>query len=176
MNISVSDANAKLDKLSRDPTTLLFALSPEGFLLVKKGKNIEVSNYCLLLNGHYCRRNGLTIDTDMTLNAHGTFLCCYGKEKFIAPISTEGFEYATTKKPLSPDFSLALSMRFAERIILLIADGQFAKQAFLITSTDTPSNELFASSIIKKLAASRNPAIVEKLFEDEEVSSDGQEE
>ena len=38
MIIPVSDANAKLDKLSRDPTTLLFALSPEGFLLVKKAK------------------------------------------------------------------------------------------------------------------------------------------
>ena len=174
MIISATDANTKMDKLSRDPGALFFALSPEGFLLIKKGNNIEVCDFCLILNGQYCRRNGLSIDTDMTLNTQGTVLCCHGKGKFIAPC-TDGYEYASSKKPLSQDYCLLLSMRFAERIILLIADGYFGKEAFLVTLTDSSSNEHFASSLIKKLTEERYPTIIENLIYSEEVHSNGEE-
>ena len=176
MILTTIDANDKLIKFTHDPKALSFALSPQGYLLIKRGKNIEVADFCLLHNNHYCRRNGLMVDTDLTLGTHGTVLCCYSKERFIAPIGSEGCEYATAKKPLSPDFSLALCMRFAERIILLVADGKFAPQAFLITLADTHSNELFATAIIKTLAESRNPTIARKLFEEQGGSVDGQEE
>ena len=70
---------------------------------------------------------------------------------------------------------MILSMRIAARIILLIADGNFASEALLVTLADTPSNALFADSILMKLAEARNPALVQKLFE-EEVPDNGEEE
>ena len=173
MIISHTEAKAKLDKLAHDPATLLFALSPEGFLLIKKEKNFEISDFCLVLNGQYCRRDGLDIESDITLNPQGTFLCGFSKGKFIAPTSSDGYEYASGKKPLSQDYSMLLWMRFSQRIILLVADGTFASKACMITLADTPSNELFVTAVFKQLTSHRFPELSKKLFTEEEVLENG---
>ena len=175
MIIPSFEAKSKLDKLSHDPATLLFALSPGGFLLLKKEKNFEIFDFCLVLNGQYCRRNGLDIESDFSLNTPGAFLCGYNKGKFIAPNGSEGYEYASGKKPLSQDYSMILWMRFTQRIILLIADGSFAEKACMITLADTPGNEFFVTAIYKKLTESRFPELGKKLFKEneEEVDNNG---
>lgn len=172
MIIPSFEAKSKLDKLSHDPATLLFALSPGGFLLLKKEKNFEIFDFCLVLNGQYCRRNGLDIESDFSLNTPGAFLCGYNKGKFVAPNDSDGYEYASGKKPLSQDYSMILWMRFSQRIILLVADGTFASKACLITLADTPSNELFVTSVLKQLTSQRFPELSKKLFE-EEVQENG---
>lgn len=156
MLINNTEAQAKLEKLAKNTDTFQFALSPEGFLLVSKGNVVEVADFKLFHNGKYYRRNGFKFQTNMLLNKKGLFLCSFGKEKFVANCGEAGFEYASGKKALDPDFCTVVQMRFSERIILLIADGIFANKAIMVTLADNHDNELFAASFIRMLVGSRN--------------------
>ena len=173
MILSVSEASTKLAKLTQDPSAMQFGLTPEGFLLVSKSKTIEITDFVLYQNGRYCCRQGLERRNNLPLDPKGTFLCCHCNGKFIAPVGTDGFEYATGKKPLRPEFSFLLSFRFGDCIILLIADGRFADEAFMITLKDTAMNDRFVTAHIRMLVGERNPDIAKVMFNEEESDEHG---
>lgn len=177
MIINVSDADVKLNKLTKNTTALRFALSSDGSLFIQNEKNISILDFSLFHNGDYCRRCGLETDSSFGfLTSKGRFLCCISSNKFIAPRSDSMFEYSSASKALSEDFSLLLLVRFAERIMLLIADGNFSSEAYLITLADTPSNEAFGQALIKNLAKARNPLHAAKLFQENEEEDDHEQE
>lgn len=167
MILNNNDASTKLAKLTQDPCAMQFGLTPEGFLLVSKSKTIEITDFVLYQNGRYCCRQGLERRNNLPLDPKGTFLCCHCNGKFIAPVGTDGFEYATGKKPLRPEFSFLLSFRFGDCIILLIADGRFADEAFMITLKDTAQNNQFVNALVRMLVEARDPAIAKAMFAEE---------
>lgn len=168
MTMTKLEAQAKLDKLAANPDTFQFALSPGGFLLIKHTKVFEVADFMLYYDGNYYRRNGFDFSTDITLTDNGLFLCSYCKGKLIAKTQGENFEFATWKKPLTEDFSLVISMRFGGKIVLFIADGKFAGEAFFVTLTDTPSNGAFAAAMVRSLVGVHNPKAASMLLSEED--------
>ena len=164
MVINHLEAHVKLEKLAKNTDTFQFALSPEGFLLVSKGNIVEVSDFKLFHNGKYYHRSGFKFRTNFGNHKKGMFLCSFGKEKFVANFGEENFEYASSKKKLSPEFSLIMFLRFTERIVLLIADGNFSNTAHLVTLNDTSNNEAFARSLMRVLVGSRSETAVEMLY------------
>ena len=104
MIINNLEANTKLEKLAKSAETLQFGLSPEGFLLVNKGKVVEVCDFKLFYGGKFYRRSGFEFATNGALNKQGEFICSFGKDKFIANCGEEGFEYSSSKKKFRPEF------------------------------------------------------------------------
>lgn len=172
MKINQQEAQPKLEKLAKSASTLQFGLSPEGFLLVNSGNVIDVCDFRLFHGGQYYRRNGFKFSTDMQVPKTGMFLCSLGNGKFIAPCAEDQFEYASKKKPLSDEFCTVILMRFAERIVLLIADGGFANEACLVTLMDNPSNEMFATAIVRKLVGARDENAAYMMRVEQEVDED----
>lgn len=169
MILSSTEAQARLDKFATNSSTFQFALSPSGFLLINHGKVFEVADYKLFFGGKFYRRNGFTFSTDMTIPDTGFYLCSLCNRKLIAKRQEDGFEFASSKKPLSEDFSLIISMRFGGKIVLFIADGKFASEAFFITLTDTPSNDSFASAMVRNLVGARNQIAANALLQEEDT-------
>lgn len=163
MIINHLEAHVKLEKLAKHADTFQFGLSPEGFLLVSNGNVVEVSNFMLFHNGKYYHRRGFEFHTNFVNHKKGRFLCSFGKEKFISSFGEEDFEYSSAKKKLSAEFSLIMCLRFSERIVLLIADGNFSNTAHLVTLNDTPSNEAFARSLMRILVGSRSETALKML-------------
>lgn len=174
MLINHLEAHVKLEKLAKHADTFQFGLSPEGFLLVSNGNVVEVSNFMLFHNGKYYRRRGFEFYTNFVNHKKGQFLCSFGKEKFIAGFGEEDFEYVSSKRMLSPEFSLVMCLRFSERIVLLIADGNFSNAAHLVTLNDTPSNEAFARSLMRILVGSRSETALEMLQLTTEAEEDAE--
>jgi len=69
---------------------------------------------------------------------------------------------------MQSDFSLILSMRLGGRIVLLIADGKFDAEAFFITLADTPSNDSFASAMVRNLVGAHNQTAADALLLEED--------
>ena len=136
MKISTTEAYAKLEKLANNQQTFQFALSPKGSLLINHVKSFEILDFMLYWNGNYFKRDLLEVTANFELSENGAFLCSYGKHKFVAARPDGSYEYATAKKQLAEDFSLVMYIRFDERIVLLVADGKFAKEASLVTLSD----------------------------------------
>ena len=156
MIINNTEAQPKLEKMARNPSTLQFGLSPEGFLLINSGNVVDVCDFRLFHSGKYYRRNGFQFSTNMQIPKSGLFLCSLGNGKFVAQCAEDQFEYASKKKPVSDEFCMVILMRSAERIILLIADGNFANEACLVVLADSPGNETFAKAIVHKLVGARD--------------------
>lgn len=156
MKINNLEAQPKLEKLAKNSSTLQFGLSPEGFLLVNCGNVVDVCDFKLFHGGKYFRRNGFNFSTNMQIPKTGMFLCSLGNGKFVAQCADDQFEYASKKKALSDEFCTVIQMRSAERIILLIADGNFANEACLVVLTDNSGNENFANAIVRKLVGARD--------------------
>ena len=156
MIINNTEAQSKLEKLAKNPSTLQFGLSPEGFLLVNSGNVVDICDFKLFHGGKYYRRNGFRFSTNMQVPKTGMFLCSLGNGKFVAQCAEDQFEYASKKKALSDEFCTVILMRSAERLILLIADGNFANEPCLVVLADNPGNETFAKAIVHKLVGARN--------------------
>lgn len=174
MVLSKNDMQNKLEKMARSAETFQFGLSPEGFLLVSRGKVVEVCDFKLFHGGKYYRRNGFKFSTNMQVEKNGMVLCSLGNGKFVAGCAENQFEYASAKKPLSTEFCMVLQMRFAGRIVLLIADGDFSNEACMVTLTDNHNNELFATAIVRKLVGLRDDHAAQMLYA-EEVDENGEE-
>jgi len=168
MVLSSAEAQAKLDKFATNSSTFQFALSPSGFLLVSRGKVFEVADFKLYFHGSYYRRDGFTFHTNMTIPDNGLYLCSSCNGKLIAKCQEDTFEFSSAKKALSEDFSLILSMRLGGRIVLLIADGKFDAEAFFITLADTPSNDSFASAMVRNLVGAHNQTAADALLLEED--------
>ena len=176
MQLDDHDVQLKMEKLSRSTETLQFALSPEGFLLVNNGKVIEVCDFSLFCNGQYCRRNGFECNSNFQIPKNGMYLCSFGDRKFIARSTESWYEYASSKKVLSPEFCLVLQMRFSGRIVLLLADGDFSSEAHLITLSDNSSNELFSSALARKLIGAHNQDTAQIMYSKQEENTHVEEE
>ena len=67
-------------------------------------------------------------------------------------------------------------IRFDERIVLLVADGKFAKEASLVTLSDTPSNKVFASAVLYNAISARDKVAADTLLQEkDEEANDGEE-
>ena len=177
MKITTTEAYAKLEKLAQSPQTFQFALSPKGSLMISHAKNFEILDFWLYWDGAYYKRDLLEVTSNFALPETGQFLCAFGKQKFVATRRDGTHEFATAKKPLSDDFSMILYIRFNESIVLLIADGKFAKEASLVTLSDTPSNRVFSSAVLYNAMSLRDKAIADELLQDEgEEDKNGKEE
>lgn len=174
MILTSTGVQAKLDKFAANPSTFQFALSPSGFLLIDRGKVFEVADFKLFFGSSFYHRNGFSFNTNMTIPDKGLYLCSFCNGKLIARCQDDRFEFASSKKPLSEDFSLVISLRFGGKTVLLLADGKFANEAFLITLADTPSNDAFASAMVKNLVGARNQTAANALLPEED--SNGKEE
>lgn len=176
MKITTTEAYSKLEKLTNYPQTFQFALSPKGSLMIGHGKNFEILDFKLFWDGAYFKRNLLEVTSNFELPENGEFLCCYGKRKFVATRRDGSHEYSTAKKQLTEDFSMIMHIRFNESIVLLIADGKFAKEALLVTLSDTPSNREFTSAVLYKAISTRDKAVADILLQEEaKEDSDGEE-
>ena len=175
MTLNKNEAQAKLEKLANHPQTFQFALSPKGTLMISHVRNFEVLDFKLFWNGSYFKRDLLEVTSNLTLPENGQFLCCYGKQKFVGSRLDGSYEFASTKKQLAEDFSMMLYIRFTENIVLLLADGKFAKEATLVTLSDSPSNRVFASAVLYNAISLRDKTAADLLLqeenEDEEASS-----
>lgn len=176
MKITSTEAYAKLEKLANTAQTFQFALSPKGSLMISHVKNFELLDFWLFWDGSYYKRDLLEVTSNFILPETGQFLCAYGKRKFVAARRDGTYEFATAKKQLSEDFSLVLSMRFNECIVLLIADGKFAKEASLVTLSDTPSNRVFATAVLHNLLSLRDKAAADTLLQEEDKEGENGEE
>lgn len=173
MTLNKIEAQAKLEKLANRPQNFQFALSPKGSLMISHVRNFEVLDFKLFWDGKYLKRDLLEVMSNLTLPETGQFLCCYGKRKFVGSRLDGSHEFATAKKPLAEDFSMVLYIRFSENIVLLVADGKFAKEATLVTLSDTPSNRVFASAVLYNVISLRDKTAADLLLqgEDEEESN-----
>ena len=160
----------KLDKLSHGTNAFQFALSPSGFLLVSKGKVFEVGDFRLFMNGKYYRRTGFNYMTNLDIRDQGMVLCGLSNGKFYADRRDGNVEFASNKNPLSDDFCMVLVMRFGNKTVILIADGQFANEALMITLSDTPTNDAFANALLRKLVGTRSQDIADVLIGEENDS------
>lgn len=175
MKINQQEAQPKLEKLAKNPSTLQFGLSPEGFLLVNCGNVMDIFDFKLFHGGKYYRRNGFQFSTTMQIPKSGMFLCSLGSGKFVAQCADDQFEYASKKKALSDEFCTVILMRSAERLVLLIADGNFANEACLVVLADNPGNETFANAIVRKLVGTRNEDAAYKLHVEPEEDTNVEE-
>lgn len=176
MKISTTEAYAKLEKLANNQQTFQFALSPKGSLLINHVKSFEILDFMLYWNGNYFKRDLLEVTANFELSENGAFLCSYGKHKFVAARPDGSYEYATAKKQLAEDFSLVMYIRFDERIVLLVADGKFAKEASLVTLSDTPSNKVFAAAVLYNAISARDKVAADTLLQEkDEEANDGEE-
>lgn len=140
MIIEHNEAQQKLAKLQQSKRIPIFALSPQGFLLIKQEHVLDCGEFRLYHNGQYYRRSGFVYEASAYLPEHGLYLCVQGNGKFLAPREDGKHEFSSSKKALSVDFSLVLYFRAVHRLVLLIADGAFAPEAYMITLADTPEN------------------------------------
>ena len=173
MKITTTEAYTKLEKLANHPQTFQFAVSPKGSLLISHVKNFEILDFWLYWDGSYYKRDLLEVTSNFTVPETGQFLCAFGNQKFVATRRDGTHEFATAKKQLSEDFSLVMYIRFNESIVLLVADGKFAKEATLVTLSDTPSNRVFAAAVLYNAIGLRDKTAADLLLqnEDEEASS-----
>lgn len=175
MIISAEEGQKKLDRHCYEAGTFQFGLSPKGFLLVSKGEVSEVADFKLYSGGKYFRRNGFRFSRSMDVPDNGMYLCSYYDGKFIAKRSDDTYEFASSKKALSEDFSFLLLMRFNDKIVFLLADGRFAPKALIVTLTDTPSNHMFALALLHNLVSVRDQGAADMLVREEE-QDDGKKE
>lgn len=176
MKINATEAYAKLEKLANNQQTFQFALSPKGSLLINHVRSFEILDFKLYWNGKYFKRDLLEVTSNFELPENGLFLCSYGKRKFVAARPDGSHEYSTAKKQLAEDFSLIMYIRFDERIVLLVADGKFAKEASLVTLSDTPSNKGFASAVLYNVISARDKVAADTLLQEkDEEANDGEE-
>ena len=176
MKITTTEAYAKLEKLAQSPQTFQFALSPKGSLLISHVKNFEILDFWLYWDGSYYKRDLLEVTSNFTVPETGQFLCAFGKQKFVATRRDGTHEFATAKKQLSEDFSLVMCIRFNESIVLLVADGKFAKEATLVTLSDTPSNRVFAAAVLYNAIGLRDKTAADLLLQEEAEEEHNEEE
>ena len=167
MKITTTEAYAKLDKLAKHPQTFQFALSPKGSLMISHVRDFEILDFWLYWDGSYYKRDLLEVTSNFTVPETGQFLCAFGKQKFVATRRDGTHEFATAKKQLSDDFSMILYIRFNESIVLLVADGKFAKEATLVTLSDTPSNRVFAAAVLYNAIGLRDKTAADLLMQEE---------
>lgn len=175
MIIEKNEARQKLAKIQQGHR-LEFSLSPHGFLLIKQGNVLDCGNYLLYCNGAWYRREGFMFESSTTIPDAGLFLGAHNYSKFLAPRENDKCEFSSHKKPLSADFSFVLFFRATNRLALLVADGAFAPEAFIITLADKPENERFCFAMIQNVLKSRDPEASRKLTEEKEADEDEQEE
>lgn len=175
MILENNEAQQKLAKLQQSKRIPTFALSPQGFLLIKQEHLLDCGEFRLYCNGQYYRRSGFEYESSSPLPERGLYLCVQGNGKFFAPREDGKTEFSSSKKALSQDFSLVLYLRAIHRLVLLVADGAFAPEAYMVTLSDTPENERFCFAAMRKILENRDCNAAAKLTEEVEVCKDEQE-
>lgn len=170
MLIEKDEAQQRQEKLEKSLGNLQLALSSQAFLMLKKGQTFMATEFTLIWNGKYLQREGLQCRGNIPITEEGLFLLHFNNGKLLAPRADGMFEYASSKKALSMDFSLVLSMRCCERLILIVADGRFSTQPYFVVLADTLENEQFGKALMKFVINADNGEL-EKLLMPEDKDS-----
>lgn len=173
MIISVQDVNVKIEKMAKGNGCLEFKLQPSGMIRMKQERTVECGDYCLYYGGNYYRRNTFQYEVSKAIPENGKMICALNGEKFLSEREDGCFEYSTGKKPLQEDFCMVLLLRALGRIIFLLADGSFDPGVFLVTLTDTPTNERFCHAVMRDIIGKRNPEVAQKLTQAKEAGANG---
>ena len=157
MIYSNKDVEKFLSKLSSDPASFCVQISPEGNLVYSGAKQISITDFIAVHDGHLWGRAGLTWLPSSPLPETPIPVCAFSLKRLAIFKGDSSVECISQKKEIDPGTSFLLCAKFTSGIRLLIADRSVGPQHIALTLHRDENGESFCGALIRQFVKHRLP-------------------